>query len=202
MRAVWGRAVLSSRRSGPTARRIPAATSLSPLRRRRFCRCWVVASLRARTPDPANHDDHDDDPGLDDPDAAGRGGGAASRGRARGRGGVELRVRLSTLLGLDRCPGEIAGWGPVHADLARDMALGLQPGQWRFAIVDEHGRLLTPGITRARPTIGPGTDLPARAGDVVELQVPAGLLAELAAADVTVTGIWRKVIADLAAQHT
>ena len=50
----------------------------------------------------------------DDPDTT-----AGVSGRARG--GLELRVRVSTLLGCDQYPGEIAGWGPVHAELARDL---------------------------------------------------------------------------------
>jgi hypothetical protein len=131
---------------------------------------------------------------------AGPGGGPAPGGGVRSRG-LELRVRLSTLLDCDDCPAELAGWGPVHAGLARDLAATLERGQWRFAIVDEQGRLLTAGITRARPTVADRVELPPRAGDVVELQVPAGLLAELAAADRVSLGIWRTVIADLARQQ-
>ncbi|MDQ2883543.1 MAG: DUF222 domain-containing protein, partial [Actinomycetota bacterium] len=47
------------------------------------------------------------------------GPGATQPGR---RVGVELRVGLSTLLGRDRYPGEIAGWGPVTAEVARTLA--------------------------------------------------------------------------------
>ncbi len=126
--------------------------------------------------------------------------GPKTTARAR-RGGMELRVRLSTLLGRDDHPGELAGWGPVHAGLARELVATLEGGQWRFAVVDEHGQLLTSGITRARPTVIPRTELPSRAGDVLELQVPAGLLAELAATEWVTLGIWRKVVADLARQH-
>ncbi|MBV9142507.1 MAG: DUF222 domain-containing protein [Pseudonocardiales bacterium] len=54
--------------------------------------------------------------------------------------GMELRVRLSTLLGCDEYPAELAGWGPVHAELARDLATSLGGAQWRFAITDEHGQ--------------------------------------------------------------
>jgi hypothetical protein len=34
--------------------------------------------------------------------------------------GMELRVRLSTLLWYDQRPAELAGWGTIHAELARD----------------------------------------------------------------------------------
>jgi hypothetical protein len=33
-------------------------------------------------------------------------------------------------------PGELAGWGPIHAELARDLATLMAGGQWRFAITD------------------------------------------------------------------
>ena len=36
-----------------------------------------------------------------------------------GKAGVEIRVDLATLLGLNEEPGEIPGWGPVIADVAR-----------------------------------------------------------------------------------
>ena len=40
----------------------------------------------------------------------------------RRRGGLRLWVGLGTLAGLDRRPGELLGWGPVHAELARAIA--------------------------------------------------------------------------------
>jgi hypothetical protein len=70
----------------------------------------------------------------------------------RGGAGMELRVRLSTLLGQDQYPAELAGWGPVHAELARDLATTLGGAEWRFAITDEQGQLSHCGITRSRPT--------------------------------------------------
>ena len=70
--------------------------------------------------------------GTDPGSAAGRTDPAADRAeddpdtttgvRGRARGGIELRVRVSTLLGHDQYPGEIAGWGPVHAELTRDLS--------------------------------------------------------------------------------
>ncbi len=65
--------------------------------------------------------------------------------------GLELRVGLGTLLGLDDHPGEIAGWGPVGAPLARDLANRQHGAEWRFAIVDDDGQWHFDGITRRRP---------------------------------------------------
>ena len=48
-------------------------------------------------------------------------------------------MRLSTLLGQDQYPAELAGCGPVHAELARDLTTTLGGAQWRFAITDEQG---------------------------------------------------------------
>ncbi|PZS40178.1 MAG: hypothetical protein DLM62_04255 [Pseudonocardiales bacterium] len=114
--------------------------------------------------------------------------------------GMELRVRLSTLLGRDEYPAELAGWGPVHADLARDLATSMTRGQWRFAITDEHGHLLRCGITRVRPTGSPTRSAGSR--QVVELQIPAATLRDLASGDSDALGGWGPVVTDLAHQST
>jgi hypothetical protein len=86
-----------------------------------------------------------------------RGSGAvdtrASRAGAqeRDRVGVQVRVTvgLSTLLGLDQLPGELAGYGPIPADDARELA---SHGTWRRLITDPvTGALLDYGTTRYRP---------------------------------------------------
>ncbi|MCW6004199.1 HNH endonuclease, partial [Micromonospora sp. CPCC 205371] len=66
------------------------------------------------------------------------------------RGGVELTVPLSTLIGLTELPGELAGWGPVIADIARQVAAQQRRGRWRFTVYD--GNTIYTGITRRRPT--------------------------------------------------
>ncbi|HZA15315.1 MAG TPA: hypothetical protein VE645_00195 [Pseudonocardiaceae bacterium] len=112
---------------------------------------------------------------------------------------MELRVRLSTLLGRDQYPAELAGWGYLHAELARDLVGTLGQAQWRFAITDAHGQLAHCGITRARPTGTPTRSAACRA--IVELQVSAVALRALAA-DLTTLGGWADVVADLPATLT
>ena len=81
-------------------------------------------------------------------------------GRYRGpapvmrKGVVELTVPLTTLMGLDDLPGDLAGWGPVCADIARQTAAQQHAdgdAQWRFSVRDEHGNLVASGLTRRRP---------------------------------------------------
>lgn len=68
------------------------------------------------------------------------------------RGVVELTVPLSSLAGWSQAPGELAGWGPVIADVARQVATQQRDAQWRFSVYDEGtGELLHHGITHARP---------------------------------------------------
>jgi hypothetical protein len=111
--------------------------------------------------------------------------------------GLELRVRLSTLLGRDQYPAELAGWGPLHAELARDLARDLGGAQWRFAITDEDGQLISCGITRARPTATPARAAVCRA--IVELQVPVTALRALTTDPTTPAG-GTTVVADLVRQ--
>jgi hypothetical protein len=74
------------------------------------------------------------------------------RDRAR-RDRVQVQVRvtvpLTTLLGLDRLPGELAGYGPISSDVARALA---SQGTWRRLVTDPlSGALLDYGDTRYRP---------------------------------------------------
>ncbi|MGH3534610.1 MAG: DUF222 domain-containing protein [Pseudonocardiaceae bacterium] len=108
--------------------------------------------------------------------------------------GMELRVRLSTLLGCDQYPAELAGWGPVHAKLAHELATTLGGAQWRFAITDEHGQLRHCGITSARPTGTCTRIVGCRA--IVELQVSIATLHALGQ-HLAGLGAWADVVADL-----
>jgi hypothetical protein len=112
-----------------------------------------------------------------------------------------VRVALSTLLGHDQQPGEIPGLGPVPATHARDTVARQRRAEWRYAITDTDGRLIFDGITRRRPRGLPATGPP---GGIIELQIPATLLAELTTGDLGArpeAAAWAGVLADLARQH-
>jgi hypothetical protein len=76
---------------------------------------------------------------------------AAASARQSPRIGVQLSIRLSTLLGRDRLPAELAGWGPFDATHARRLAQGLSHGQWRWACTDDQGRVEHSGLCYRRP---------------------------------------------------
>ncbi|MGH4008304.1 MAG: DUF222 domain-containing protein [Pseudonocardiaceae bacterium] len=72
-------------------------------------------------------------------------------GRCRRGGGVDIRVTIpyTALLGADDQPGELAGYGPIPAAVARDLAVG---GTWRRILTDPaSGRPVDYGTTRYRP---------------------------------------------------
>ena len=117
------------------------------------------------------------------------------------RVGVEVRVALSSLLGHDDHPGEIAGLGPIPATHARAVVADQRRAEWRWAITDASGRLLFDGITRRRPT---GLAATGPRGGIVELHLPAALLAELtsgAPAAEPAVARWAGVLADIARQY-
>lgn len=153
----------------------------------------IVAALLAEHTEPHHGDEaaaDDRTPGQDpsDPDTD-----LVPRGRRTGH--IEVRVRLSTLLDMDELPGEVAGWGPVHAGLARDLTRISAGGQWRFALTGPDGQLLHAGITRRRPRGW----LRNRSAGIVELQVPIELLNGIAEKP-DLLGDWVGVVADLRRQ--
>ncbi|MFF3666475.1 HNH endonuclease signature motif containing protein [Microtetraspora malaysiensis] len=141
--------------------------------------------------------------------AASDGSQSAPLGYAAG----ELRVRASTLMHLDDLPAELAGWGPIHAHLARTVAKRQIGGEWRFAVCDEDGHLLFAGVTRRRPGGWPHHQMgvagepepevrvvPVRGRGIVELQFPLSLLRALHA-DLHALGGWAGVVADVVGQY-
>jgi hypothetical protein len=68
------------------------------------------------------------------------------------RGVVDIQVPLTTLIGLTDFPGELAGYGPVIADIARQVVAEQPDATWRFSVYDPVGQLIDHGITRRRPT--------------------------------------------------
>ncbi|MDR9451104.1 MAG: DUF222 domain-containing protein [Acidimicrobiia bacterium] len=74
-------------------------------------------------------------------------------GRGHDRGVVDLQVDLTTLIGLTEAAGELAGYGPIVADLARQVTEQQHESQWRWTVTDpDTGQLLHQGTTRRRPT--------------------------------------------------
>jgi hypothetical protein len=68
-------------------------------------------------------------------------------------GVVELQVDLDTLARLAETPGEIAGYGPIIADIARQVAEAQPQGQWRYTVTDpQTGLPVAHGTTRRRPS--------------------------------------------------
>lgn len=70
---------------------------------------------------------------------------------ARIRPILELHVDLATLAGLDDRPAELAGWGPVAADLARRVAADASRIGYTVTHPDS-GEIIHTGSTRRRPT--------------------------------------------------
>jgi hypothetical protein len=69
------------------------------------------------------------------------------------RGTVHITVDLATLTGLANKPGDLAGYGPVIADLARQVTQQNRNGTWEFVVTDPAtGQPVGVGVTRRRPT--------------------------------------------------
>ncbi|MBP2368369.1 HNH endonuclease signature motif containing protein [Pseudonocardia parietis] len=123
--------------------------------------------------------------------------GSATTASPRSSLGVEVRVPLSTLLGLDDRAAELPGWGPIPAHTARRIVARQRRAQWRWVIVDDHGHLLAEGLTRHRPTPRDPTGPP---GGIVELHIPETQLATLTATAAQ-HGRWTGVITDIATRY-
>jgi hypothetical protein len=68
------------------------------------------------------------------------------------RGVVDIQVELSTLMCLNDNPGLVSGFGPVIADIARQVAHDQEANpMWRWSVTDRNGNLLHHGHTRRRP---------------------------------------------------
>ena len=64
---------------------------------------------------------------------------------------VDIHVDLKTLTGMADHAGEIPGWGPVIADIARQVAADQPKAEWRATVTDD-GQVVWNGTTRRRPT--------------------------------------------------
>ena len=68
------------------------------------------------------------------------------------RGVVHLNVDLATLTELSNAPGDLAGYGPVIADIARKVAAKQAGASWQFSVTDDDGNIIANDVTRRRPT--------------------------------------------------
>ena len=84
------------------------------------------------------------------------------------RGTVDIRVDLKTLARLADDPGELAGYGPVIADIARRVT-EQQPGaEWRWTLTHpDSGQVVDNGTTRRRPTTSQRRHVEARQHDCI-----------------------------------
>jgi hypothetical protein len=120
--------------------------------------------------------------------------------------GVEVRVALATLLGSDERCGQLGGFDYVLPEIARRRVARQQRGaQWRFAVTDTDGQLVFGGLTRRRPLLPAGQPPGTCRGGIVELHIPAELLAALTGGGPggLPAGLsrWAPVLADIAAQY-
>lgn len=88
---------------------------------------------------------------------AARSGTAARPGSARPRTEIIVTVPLEVLTGASHAPGYLSRYGPITADLARQLAWQTaQDGTWRCAVVDDgHGTLLGLGRSTFTPAYRP-----------------------------------------------
>ncbi|MBA3742707.1 HNH endonuclease signature motif containing protein [Sporichthya sp.] len=119
---------------------------------------------------------------------------ARASARQSPRMGVQLRMKLSTLLGRDQHPADLAGWGPMDPVHARALAKQLSHGTWRFALADERGHLTLTGLCSVRPE--GWRPRKAWAKGVLDLVFSAELLAE-ALEDPGTPAEWRPVLVHL-----
>ena len=76
---------------------------------------------------------------------------------------VDIRVDLDTLACLADTPGDVSGYGPVVADIARRVVSGQRSSQWRFTVTDpDSGEAVAAGTTRRRPTSAQRREVHAR----------------------------------------
>jgi hypothetical protein len=107
-----------------------------------------VSSTQDTSGASAARDAHDDSPATGTTTPAGC---RCECGKCRRGGGVDVRVTIpyTALLGANDQPGDLVGYGPIPAAVARDLAAG---GTWRRILTDPvSGRPVDYGTTRYRP---------------------------------------------------
>jgi hypothetical protein len=71
------------------------------------------------------------------------------------QGVLNLNADIATLAKMSESSGDLAGYGPVIADIVRQIAEHQQHSEWRWTLIDpDTGLPVDGGITRRRPTTG------------------------------------------------
>jgi len=79
--------------------------------------------------------------------------GALLEGGGKRLGGVLMTTDLATLAGLQNNAGELNGFGPITADIARQTAAQQHDVPWEYVVRDgDTGRIVASGTTQRRPT--------------------------------------------------
>jgi hypothetical protein len=69
------------------------------------------------------------------------------------KGVVDISIDLKTLAELSDAPGDLAGYGPVIADIARQVTRSQQNSEWRTTVTNKSGNIIHVGTTNRRPTL-------------------------------------------------
>jgi hypothetical protein len=133
-----------------TARTAGDPRTLEQLRADGLCDLLLGGATGAETGDAAGSGTVGQPPaGSDDSGATAQTAPPAATRPHRPRTQVLVTVAMSTLMGLDDEPADLAGYGPVDAVQARALAW---EGTWRRLVVDDlSGSVLDVGRTRYRP---------------------------------------------------
>jgi Domain of unknown function (DUF222) len=147
---------------------------------------------------PAPPDPADAPPGRAgaplDPTGGGADPGQLSSGPRLHRRGLRLWVGLGTIAGRDRRPGELLGWGLLHAELARQLSAA-PAASWWYVLTDPDGGPRHVGPIRRRPTRPWWDGEPAGHREVeVWLQLTQAELTRLA---IDPPPGWARLVADL-----
>ncbi|GAA4894201.1 DUF222 domain-containing protein [Actinomycetospora straminea] len=136
----------------------------------------------------------------EDNESPGSGPPESRAGQVR-QGTVEVRLRLTTALGLDQHPATVPGYGAITAPVARELVARHHDGEWRVVLTDPDGHLQHVLLARRRPSRPRGRDRArgrapgaTRTGAIVEIQVPTAVLAALEPDD---HGDWAPLLHEL-----
>ena len=83
--------------------------------------------------------------------------------KSSGKSVVHLTADVDTLALLTEHSGDLAGYGPVISDIARQVAADHEDAEWRWSVTDtQTGQHLCDGITRRRPAASQQRTIQAR----------------------------------------